>query len=139
MFEKFTDRSRKIMALANQEAQRFNHAYIGTEHILLGLVKEGSGVGANALRNLGVDLHAVRMETQNRLEAGPNEVGFGKLPTTTGAKKVIEYAIEEARNFGHRYVGSEHILLGLLREMDGIAASVLVRMGATITTARAEV
>ncbi len=122
MFERFTDRARKVMALANQEAQRFNHEYIGTEHILLGLVKEGSGVGANVLKNLDVDLRKVRMEVEKLVKAGPDMVTMGKLPQTPRAKKVIEYAIEEARNLNHNYVGTEHLLLGLLREHDGVAA-----------------
>ena len=105
MFERFTDRARKVMALANQEAQRFNHEYIGTEHILLGLVKEGSGVGANVLKNLGVDLRKVRLEVEKLVKSGPEMVTMGKLPQTPRAKKVIEYAIEEARNLNHNYVG----------------------------------
>ena len=115
MFERFTDRARKVMALANQEAQRFNHEYIGTEHILLGLVKEGSGVGANVLKNLDVDLRKVRLEVEKLVKSGPDMVTMGKLPQTPRAKKVIEYAIEEARNLNHNYVGTEHLLLGLLR------------------------
>jgi len=122
MFERFTDRARKVMALANQEAQRFNHEYIGTEHILLGLVKEGSGVGANVLKNLDVDLRKVRLEVEKLVKSGPDMVTMGKLPQTPRAKKVIEYAIEEARNLNHNYVGTEHLLLGLLREHDGVAA-----------------
>ena len=112
MFERFTDRARKVMALANQEAQRFNHEYIGTEHILLGLVKEGSGVGANVLKNLDVDLQKVRLEVEKLVKSGPDMVTMGKLPQTPRAKKVIEYAIEEARNLNHNYVGTEHLLLG---------------------------
>src|SRR2546428_81072 len=108
MFERFTDRARKVMALANQEAQRFNHEYIGTEHILLGLVKEGSGVGANVLKNLDVDLRKVRLEVEKLVKAGPDMVTMGKLPQTPRAKKVIEYAIEEARNLNHNYVGTAH-------------------------------
>src|SRR5512147_2987973 len=139
MFERFTERARKVMALANQEAQRFNHEYIGTEHILLGLVKEGSGVGANVLKNLGVDLHKVRMEVEKLVKAGPDMVTMGKLPHTPRAKKVLEYAIEEARNLSHNYVGTEHLLLGLLREHDGVAAQVLTSLGATLDSVRAEV
>src|SRR5436189_5015715 len=96
MFERFTDRARKVMALANEEAQRFNHEYIGTEHILLGLVKEGAGVGANVLKNLNVDLRKVRLEVEKIVLAGPEVRHKGKLPETPRAKKVIEYAIEEA-------------------------------------------
>jgi ATP-dependent Clp protease ATP-binding subunit ClpC len=139
MFERFTDRARKVMALANQEAQRFNHEYIGTEHILLGLVKEGSGVGANVLKNLDVDLRKVRIEVEKLVKSGPDMVTMGKLPQTPRAKKVIEYAIEEARNLNHNYVGTEHLLLGLLREHDGVAAQVLMNLGLKLEEVREEV
>ncbi len=139
MFERFTDRARKVMALANQEAQRFNHEYIGTEHILLGLVKEGSGVGANVLKNLDVDLRKVRLEVEKLVKSGPEMVTMGKLPQTPRAKKVIEYAIEEARTLNHNYVGTEHLLLGLLREHDGVAAQVLMNLGLKLEEVREEV
>ncbi len=139
MFERFTDRARKVMALANQEAQRFNHEYIGTEHILLGLVKEGSGVGANVLKNLGVDLRKVRLEVEKLVKSGPDIVTMGKLPQTPRAKKVIEYSIEEARNLNHNYVGTEHLLLGLLREHDGVAAQVLMNLGLKLEEVREEI
>jgi len=139
MFERFTDRARKVMALANQEAQRFNHEYIGTEHILLGLVKEGSGVGANVLKNLEVDLRKVRLEVEKLVKSGPETVTMGKLPQTPRAKKVIEYAIEEARNLNHNYVGTEHLLLGLLREQDGVAAQVLMNLNLRLEDVREEV
>jgi ATP-dependent Clp protease ATP-binding subunit ClpC len=139
MFERFTDRARKVMALANQEAQRLNHEYIGTEHILLGLVKEGSGVGANVLKNLEVDLRKVRLEVEKLVKPGPEMVTMGKLPQTPRAKKVIEYAIEEARNLNHNYVGTEHLLLGLLREHDGVAAQVLMNLGLKLEDVREEV
>ena len=139
MFERFTDRARKVMALANQEAQRFNHEYIGTEHILLGLVKEGSGVGANVLKNLDVDIKKLRLEIEKLVKSGPDMVTMGKLPQTPRAKKVIEYAIEEARALNHNYVGTEHILLGLLRETEGIAAQVLMNLGLKLEDVRQEV
>ncbi len=139
MFERFTDRARKVMALANQEAQRFNHEYIGTEHILLGLVKEGSGVGANVLKNLDVDLRKVRLEVEKLVKSGPDMVSYGRLPQTPRAKKVIEFAIEEARNLNHNYVGTEHLLLGLLREHDGVAAQVLMNLGLKLDEVREEV
>ncbi|NBX35966.1 MAG: ATP-dependent Clp protease ATP-binding subunit [Planctomycetes bacterium] len=139
MFERLTDRARKVMALANQEAQRFNHEYIGTEHILLGLVKEASGVGANVLKNLGIDLRKVRLEVEKLVKSGPEMVTMGKLPQTPRAKKVLEYAIEEARNLNHNYVGTEHLLLGLLREQDGVAAQVLVNLGLKLEDVREEV
>jgi len=139
MFERFTDRARKVMALANQEAQRFNHEYIGTEHILLGLVKEASGVGANVLKNLDVDIKKLRLEIEKLVKSGPDMVTMGKLPQTPRAKKVIEYAIEEARALNHNYVGTEHILLGLLRETEGIAAQVLMNIGLKLEDVRQEV
>jgi ATP-dependent Clp protease ATP-binding subunit ClpC len=127
------------MALANQEAQRFNHEYIGTEHILLGLVKEGSGVGATVLKNLDVDIKKLRLEVEKLVKSGPDMVTMGKLPQTPRAKKVIEYAIEEARSLNHNYVGTEHILLGLLRESEGIAAQVLMNLGLKLEDVRQEV
>ena len=139
MFERFTDRARKVMALANQEAQRFNHEYIGTEHILLGLVKEGSGVGATVLKNLDVDIKKLRLEVEKLVKSGPDMVTMGKLPQTPRAKKVIEYAIEEARALNHNYVGTEHILLGLLRESEGIAAQVVMSLGLKLEDVRQEV
>src|SRR3982751_4166413 len=139
MFERFTDRARKVMALAKQEAQRFNHEHIGNEHILLGLVKEGSGVGANVLKNLDVDLRKVRLEVEKLVKSGPDMVTMGKLPQTPRAKKVIEYAIEEARNLNHNYVGTEHLLLGLLREQEGVAAQVLMNLGLKLEEVREEV
>ena len=139
MFERFTDRARKVMALANQEAQRFNHEYIGTEHVLLGLVKEGSGVGATVLKNLDVDIKKLRLEVEKLVKSGPDMVTMGKLPQTPRAKKVIEYAIEEARSLNHNYVGTEHILLGLLRESEGIAAQVLMNLGLKLEDVRQEV
>ena len=139
MYERFTDRARKVMQLANQEAQRFNHEYIGTEHILLGLVKEGSGVAANVLKNLEVDLRKIRLEVEKLVQSGPEMVTVGKLPQTPRAKKVIEYSMEEARNLNHSYVGTEHILLGLLREQEGVAAQVLMNLGLKLEDVREEV
>jgi ATP-dependent Clp protease ATP-binding subunit ClpC len=139
MYERFTDRARKVMQLANQEAQRFNHEYIGTEHILLGLVKEGSGVAANVLKNLDVDLRKIRLEVEKIVQSGPDMVTMGKLPQTPRAKKVIEYAIEEARQLNHNYVGTEHLLLGLLREQEGVAAQVLMNLGLKLDEVREEV
>jgi ATP-dependent Clp protease ATP-binding subunit ClpC len=139
MFERFTDRARKVMALANQEAQRFNHDVIGTEHILLGLVKEGSGVGATVLKNFDVDIKKLRLEVEKHVKSGPDMVTMGKLPQSPRAKKVIEYAIEEARALNHNYVGTEHILLGLLRESEGIAAQVLMSLGLKLEEVRQEI
>ncbi|MEO0531132.1 MAG: Clp protease N-terminal domain-containing protein, partial [Planctomycetota bacterium] len=139
MYERFTDRARKVMQLANQEAQRFNHEYIGTEHVLLGLIKEGSGVAANVLKNLDVDLRKIRLEVEKLVQSGPDMVTMGKLPQTPRAKKVIEYSMEEARNLNHNYVGTEHILLGLLREQEGVAAQVLMNLGLKLEEVRDEV
>src|SRR5215467_7593785 len=140
MYERFTDRARKVMQLANQEAQRFNHEYIGTEHILLGLVKEGSGVAANVLKNLDIDLRKIRLEVEKIVQTGSGEmVSMGRLPHTPRAKKVIEYSIEEARNLNHNYVGTEHLLLGLLREQEGVAAQVLMNLGLKLEDVREEV
>jgi len=127
------------MQLANQEAQRFNHEYIGTEHILLGLIKEGSGVAANVLKNLDVDLRKIRLEVEKLVQSGPDMVTMGKLPQTPRAKKVIEYSMEEARNLNHNYVGTEHVLLGLLREQEGVAAQVLMNLGLKLEEVREEV
>jgi len=141
MFERFTDRARKVMALSNQEVQRFNHEYIGTEHILLGLIKEGSGTGAAVLKNLGVDIEKMLLEMEQlfKLKGRPDKVTMDKQLPTPLAKKVIEYAIEEARSLNHEYIGTEHILLGLLRESEGIAAQVLVNLGVSIERVRMEI
>ena len=139
LFSRFTDRARKVMQLANQEAQRFKHEYIGTEHLLLGLIKEGSGVAANVLKNLNIDLRKIRLEVEKLIQSGPDMVTMGKLPQTPRAKKVIEYSMEEARNLNHDYVGTEHILLGLLREKEAVAAQVLMNLGLKLGNVRAEV
>src|SRR2546429_1885863 len=132
MYERFTDRARKVMQLANQEAQRFNHEYIGTEHVLLGLIHEGSGVAANVLTSIGLDLQKIRSEVTRLVQPGPDMVTMGKLPQTPRTKKVIEFAMEESRNLGHNYIGTEHILLGLLREEWGVACQILLNLGARI-------
>jgi ATP-dependent Clp protease ATP-binding subunit ClpC len=138
MYERFTDRARKVMQLANQEALRLNHESLGTEHILLGLVKEGSGVAANVLKNLDVDLRKIRLEVEKLVQSSPEVVTPRKLPQTPRAKKVIEYSVEEARNLNHTYVGTEHLLLGLLREQEGVAAQVLVNLGLRLEDVREE-
>jgi ATP-dependent Clp protease ATP-binding subunit ClpA len=132
----YTDRARKVMELAKQEAWRFNHEYIGTEHILLGLVGEGSGVAANVLKNLDIDLRKIRLEVEKIVRSGPDMVTMGKLPRTPHAKKVIEYSIEEARNLNHNYVDTEHLLLGLLQEQEGVAAQVLINLGLKLPEVR---
>lgn len=139
MYERFTDRSRKVMQLANQEAARLNHEYIGTDHILLGLVKEGGGIAASLLANLDVDLRKIRLEVEKRVQPGQgNDVIMGRLPHTPRAKKVIEYAIEEARLLNTNYVGTEHLLFGLVRENEGVAAQVLNDLGVTMDKLKAD-
>ncbi|HMC67048.1 MAG TPA: Clp protease N-terminal domain-containing protein, partial [Gemmataceae bacterium] len=129
MYERFTDRARDVMQLANREAHSFNHEYIATEHILLGLVREGSGVAAQVLKGLNIDLQKIRLEVEKIVQSGPDMVTMGRLPQTPRAKKVIEYAIEEAQSLHHDYVGTEHLLLGLLREDEGVASQVLMNLG----------
>jgi len=139
MFDRFTDRAKKVMNLARQEAQRFNHEYLGTEHVLLGLVQEGSGVAANVLKQMGVDLAKIRTEVENIVKTGPSMVTMGQLPFTPRAKKVLELSLEEASNLGHNYIGTEHLLLGLIKENEGIAAQVLMNLGVKLEEVREEV
>jgi len=139
MYDRFTDRARKVMQLANEEAQRFNHEYIGTEHILLGLIKEGSGVAAIVLKNIGIDLQRTRNEVEKILHAGADVVAEGKLPQTPRAKQVIQYAMEEARSLNHDYVGTEHLLLGLIREEEGVASQVFKNLGLAVGAVRQDV
>lgn len=140
-YSRFTDRARKVMQLANRESQRFNHEYVGTEHILLGLVKEGSGVAANVLKNLCIHLPKIRLEVEKIVQHGPGgeQVVMGRLPHTPRARKVLDYSVEEARNLNHNYVGTEHLLLGLLREQEGVAAQVLINLGLRLEDVREEV
>ncbi len=139
MFDKFTDRARKIIALAQKEAERFKHDYIGTEHILLGLVKEGSGVAVTALNNLSVDVEKVRKEVEKLVMSSEKDGPNTPLPFTPQAKKVLELASEEARALGHPYIGTEHILLGLLRENKSVAAQVLINLELNLNDVRAEI
>jgi ATP-dependent Clp protease ATP-binding subunit ClpC len=134
-FDKFTERARKVLSLAQEEAQRFNHNYIGTEHLLLGLVREGDGVAAKVLSNLGVDLTSIRAEVEHTVGRGDHIV-LGDLGLTPRAKKVVELAVDEARRLNHNYIGTEHILLGLVREGEGIAADVLESLGVTLERVR---
>jgi ATP-dependent Clp protease ATP-binding subunit ClpC len=127
------------MALANQEAERLNHEHIGTEHILLGLIREGSGVGAAVLKKFEVDIKKLRLEVEKLHKSGPDMFTVGKLPKTPRARRVTEYAIEEARSLNHNYVGTEHILLGLLRESEGIAAQVFISLDLKLEDVRQEV
>ena len=139
MFDRFTDRARKVMALARKEAQRFNHDFIGTEHILLGLIQEGSGVAANVLKNLDVEPNKIRGEIEKHVQTGPAMVSMGQLPFTPRAKKVLELSQEEANELGHNYIGTEHLLLGLIREQDGVAAQVLLELGVKLDEVKSEV
>ena len=129
MFDRFTDRARKIMGFARQEAMKFSHQYIGTEHILLGMIEEGSGVAANVLRNLNVDPEKLRVEIVEIVGRGPTMVTMGQLPFTPGAKRSLELSSEAAQGLRHNYIGTEHLLLGLMREGEGAGALALVNMG----------
>ncbi len=134
----FTDRVRKVLAMAREEAIRLQHDYVGTEHILLGLIREGEGVAAAVLTNLNVDLDQIHERVEESVRKGKATIALGELPYTSRAKKVLEFAMAEARDFNHSYVGTEHLLLGLLREEKGIAAQVLNSLGVTLEEARAE-
>jgi hypothetical protein len=136
-FEKFTERARKVLSLAQDEAQRFNHNYIGTEHLLLGLVREGDGVAAKVLANLGVELNKVRSAVEFIIGRG-DRIVLGEIGLTPRAKKVIELAVDEARRLNHHYIGTEHLLLGLVREGEGIAAGVLESLGVNLEKVRSQ-
>jgi ATP-dependent Clp protease ATP-binding subunit ClpC len=138
-FSKFTERARKVILLAKEESKRVNHEYIGTEHVLLGLVKEGEGVAAAVLNSLGLDAENIRAEVEKLVQPGPTPITNTDIPFTPKAKKVIELAMDEARNLGHNYIGTEHLLLGLIREGDGVAAQVLLNMGLDLQSVRDEV
>ena len=138
MFERFTDRARRVIVLAQEEARLLNHNYIGTEHILLGLIHEGEGVAAKALESLGISLDAVRQQVEEIIGRG-QEAPSGHIPFTPRAKKVLELSLRESLQLGHNYIGTEHLLLGLIREGDGVAAQVLVRLGADLYRVRHQV
>jgi ATP-dependent Clp protease ATP-binding subunit ClpA len=135
MFERFTDRARRSTVLAQEEARLLNHNYIGTEHILLGLIHEGEGVAARTLQALGISLAGVREEVEGIVGHGEEETE-GHIPYTPRAKKVLELSLREALQLGHNYIGTEHILLGLIREGEGIGSQVLTRLGAELTLVR---
>jgi ATP-dependent Clp protease ATP-binding subunit ClpA len=141
MYERFTDRSRHVMQVAHQEAQRFGHEYVGTEHILFALITEPAGIAANVLKNLDVDLRTVRSELKRILPGSPKgEVRTtGELPTTPWSKKVVDCAVAEARRLNHNYVGTEHLLLGLIVAEEGVAAQVLKHVGLNADRVRHEV
>ena len=138
MFERFTDRARRVVVLAQEEARMLNHNYIGTEHILLGLIREGEGVAAKALESLGISLEAVRQQVEEIIGQG-QQAPSGHIPFTPRAKKVLELSLREALQLGHNYIGTEHILLGLIREGEGVAAQVLVKLGADLNRVRQQV
>ena len=139
MFNRFTERARKVIILAKEEARRFNHDYIGTEHILLGLIREGEGVAAAVLQKMGVSLENIRLEVEKLVQPGPTTQIIGDIPFTPRAKKALELAAEEARSLGHNYIGTEHLLLGLIREGEGIASQVLMNLGMDLNSVRNEV
>ncbi len=138
MFEKFTDRARQVVVLAQEEARMLDHNYIGTEHLLLGLIHEGQGVAARALESLGISLGDVRQDVEEIIGRGQHEL-TGHIPFTPRAKKVLELSLREAQQLGHNYIGTEHILLGLIREGEGVAAQVLVKLGADLNRVRQQV
>src|SRR6266498_3490543 len=138
VFERFTDRARQIVVLAQEEARRLNHNYLGTEHLLLGLVHEGEGVAARALESLGISLGSVRQQVEEIIGQG-QQAPAGHIPFTPRANKVIELAQREANDLGHNYIGTEHLLLGLVREGEGVAAQVLVKLGADLAGVREQV
>ena len=138
MFERFTDRARRVVVLAQEEARLLNHSYIGTEHILLGLIHEGEGVAAKALESLGISLEAVRSQVEEMIGQGGTSPS-GHIPFTPRAKKVLELSLREALQLGHNYIGTEHILLGLIREGEGVAAQVLIKLGADLSRVRQQV
>ena len=138
MFERFTDRARRVVVLAQEEARLLNHNYIGTEHILLGLIHEGEGVAAQALESLKISLDSVRKEVESIIGSG-SSAPSGHIPFTPRAKKILELSLREALKLKHNYIGTEHILLGLLREGEGVAAQVLVKLGAGLPRVREQV
>src|SRR5205823_6188917 len=129
MHDKFTERVRKVIYLAREEAARLQHDYIGTEHLLLGVIREGEGIAATVLNNLGVDLDHSRQAVENMVSSSGGTMTIGEIPFTPRAKRVLELAVDEARSLGHNYVGTEHLLLGLIREGEGVAAKVLLELG----------
>ena len=138
MFERFTDRARRVVVLAQDEARRLDHNYIGTEHLLLGLIREGEGVAAKALEALGISLDTVRQQVEQIIGQG-QQAPSGHIPFTPRAKKVLELSLRESQQMGHNYIGTEHILLGLIRQGDGTAARVLAGLGADLSGVRAQV
>jgi ATP-dependent Clp protease ATP-binding subunit ClpC len=139
MFERFTDRARRVVVLSQEEARRLNHNYIGTEHVLLGLLQEHEGIAARVLISLGVSLDDARSQVEGIIGHGTQVPGSDHIPFTPRAKKVLELSLREALQLGHDYIGTEHLLLGLIREGEGVAAQVLVRLGAQLSQVRSAV
>ncbi len=138
-FNNFTPRAQQVFALAQKEADRLNHNFVGTEHVLLGLVKLGQGVAVNVLLNIGIDLEAIRAEVEKLVDTGPGHKMIGKIPYTPTVKQVLDLASREAKALNHAYVGTEHILLGLLREGEGVAARILRQLHVDIDKTRLEI
>ena len=139
MFNRFTERARKVMILAKEEAKRFNHDYIGTEHILLGLIREGEGVASAVLQNLGLSLEKIRLEVEKLVQPGPTTVVSGDHTVYAEGKESHRVGDGEARPLGHNYIGTEHLLLGLIREGEGVASQVLMNLGLDLERVRNEV
>ena len=139
MFNRFTERARKVIVYAKEEAKRFNHDYIGTDHLLLGLIREGEGVAAAVLQKLGLNLETIRLEVEKLVQAGPATQVVGDIPFTPRSKKALELSAEEARALGHNYIGTEHLLLGLVKEGEGMAYRVLLNLGLDLGKLRNEV
>src|SRR5215475_4166501 len=138
VFERFTERARRVIILAREEAGRFRHDFVGTEHILLGLIRDGEGIATAVLQRLGLRLETVKAEVERALAGFPKTLTFGEVPFTPQAKRVLELSIEEARQLGHNYIGTEHLLLGLMKEGQSIAAKILESLGARLDEVRQE-
>jgi ATP-dependent Clp protease ATP-binding subunit ClpC len=138
VFERFTERARRVIILAREEAGRFRHDFVGTEHVLLGLIRDGEGIATAVLQRLGLRLETVKAEVERALAGFPKTLTFGEVPFTPQAKRVLELSIEEARQLGHNYIGTEHLLLGLMKEGQSIAAKILESLGARLDEVRQE-
>src|SRR5262245_7642545 len=139
VFERFTERARRVIILAREEAGRFRHDFVGTEHVLLGLIRDGEGIATAVLQRLGLRLETVKAEVERALAGFPKTLTFGEVPFTPRAKRVLELSWDEARQLGHNYIGTEHLLLGLIREGEGVAARVLENLGVDLTKVRSNV
>ena len=139
MFKRFTERARRVIIFAREEAERYHHEYLGTEHILLGMLKDGGGIAITVLQKAGLSVEQIRMEVERHLPRNANTLIVGEIPFTPKAKKVLEYGVEEARLMGHNYIGTEHLLLGLLKEKEGIAFKVLNTFGVRLVETREKI